>query len=87
MLPLVHPRDMDVGLVCGESSPSSSGTASSMFPMIIEVPVDAEGEMVGDLTTVLGIGTNIGVAATGRALSIQQTLDATAARCTIILFL
>ena len=86
VLPLVHPRDMDLGLVCGESSSSSSNTAASMFPMIIEVPVDAEGEMVGDLTTVLGIGTSIGVAATGRALSIQQILDATSARCAIVLF-
>lgn len=70
--------------MCGESSPSSSGNASSLFPMIIEIPVDAEGEMVGDLTTVLGIGTNIGVPATGRALTIQQTLDATSARCSFV---
>lgn len=56
-----------------------------MFPMMIEVPVDAEGEMVGDLNTVLGIGITIGVAATGRALTIQQTLDATSARCATIL--
>ena len=76
---------MDLGLVCGESTPSSSGTASSMFPMIIEVPVDAEGEMVGDLNTVLGIGITVGIAATGRALTMQQTLDATAARCATVL--
>ena len=56
-----------------------------MFPMIIEVPVDAEGEMVGDLNTLLGIGITIGVAATGRALTMQQTLDATSARCPTVL--
>lgn len=76
MLPLVHPREMDLGLVCAESSPQGiSSISSSLFLITVEVPVDGEGELVGDISVVLGSSISF-LSGTG-ALS---ALDSTATR-------
>ena len=58
VLPLIHPRDMDIGL-CEEST---QGPSSSSFLITLEVPVGTDGEP-GDIATVLGMNVIPGQAA------------------------
>jgi hypothetical protein len=72
VLPLVHPKEMDLGLVSGDPA-SALGPPSSLFLVTIEVPADAEGEMVGDLNSILGVSMISGQTA-------LSSLDTTQAR-------
>ena len=68
MLPLVHPRDMDISLYDDSTSSGTSPSASS-FLITLEVPLGANGE-AGDVSTLLGVSTVAG-------LNISTTYDAT----------
>lgn len=57
MLPLVHPRDMDIGL-CEEFA-GATGPGSASFMVTIEVPVGTDGE-IGDISSILGMGVTAG---------------------------
>lgn len=63
---------MDLGLVSGDPA-SALGPPSSLFLVTLEVPADADGEMVGDLNSILGVSMMTGQ-------SVLSSLDATAAR-------
>ena len=63
MLPLVHPRDMDISLY-EEPTPSGSGPSAPHFLITLEVPLGADGE-AGDISTSLGLSTISGQPVSG----------------------